>query len=71
MRALFFVYLLSIPMRFLSGSLLYHRLFMQLKTFKNQTIALAGIAQAIALVDQLATTGTADPEALQDRKSVV
>ena len=38
---------------------------MQLNTITNQTIALAGIAQAAALVDQLATTGTANPVALQ------
>lgn len=38
---------------------------MSLNTFTNQTIALAGIAQATALVDQLATTGTADPTALK------
>jgi high frequency lysogenization protein len=38
---------------------------MQLNTYTNQTIALAGIAQAAALVDQLATTGTADPIALE------
>ena len=38
---------------------------MQLNTLTNQTIALAGIAQAAALVDQLATTGTADAPALE------
>lgn len=38
---------------------------MQLKTLTNQTIALAGIAQAAALVDQLATTGRADTAALE------
>lgn len=38
---------------------------MSLNTFTNQTIALAGIAQATALVNQLATTGTADPIALK------
>lgn len=38
---------------------------MSLNTFTNQTIALAGIAQATALVDQLATTGTADPVAFK------
>jgi high frequency lysogenization protein len=38
---------------------------MQLNTITNQTIALAGIAQAAALVQQLATTGTADPIALE------
>ena len=34
-------------------------------TIANQTIALAGIAQAAALVQQLATSGTANPEALK------
>lgn len=38
---------------------------MQLNTITNQTIALAGIAQAAALVDQLATTGTADAAAME------
>jgi high frequency lysogenization protein len=38
---------------------------MSLNTFTNQTIALAGIAQATALVNQLATTGTADPVAFK------
>lgn len=38
---------------------------MQLKTITNQTIALAGIAQAAALVQQLATTGTADTSAME------
>lgn len=38
---------------------------MQLNTITNQTIALAGIAQAAALVQQLATTGTADPVAME------
>ncbi len=38
---------------------------MQLNTITNQTIALAGIAQAAALVQQLATKGTADPEAME------
>ena len=38
---------------------------MQLNTITNQTIALAGIAQAAALVQQLATKGTADPAALE------
>jgi high frequency lysogenization protein len=38
---------------------------MQLKTLTNQTIALAGIAQAAALVQQLATTGKADSAALE------
>lgn len=36
---------------------------MQLNTITNQTIALAGIAQAAALVQQLATTGSADEQA--------
>jgi high frequency lysogenization protein len=34
-------------------------------TILHQTVALAGIAQAVALVQQLATTGTADPKALE------
>jgi high frequency lysogenization protein len=38
---------------------------MQLKTLTNQTIALAGIAQAATLVQQLATTGKADSAALE------
>ncbi len=38
---------------------------MQLNTITNQTIALAGIAQAAALVQQLATTGTADAAAME------
>ena len=38
---------------------------MQLNTITNQTIALAGIAQAAALVQQLATTGTCDPAAME------
>ncbi|MEQ1638201.1 MAG: high frequency lysogenization protein HflD [Methylococcales bacterium] len=38
---------------------------MQLNTLTNQTIALAGIAQAAALAQQLATTGNADQAALQ------
>lgn len=38
---------------------------MQLNTITNQTIALAGIAQAAALVQQLATTGTADAVAME------
>ena len=38
---------------------------MQLNTITNQTIALAGIAQTAALVQQLATKGTADPIALE------
>ena len=38
---------------------------MYLNTITNQTIALAGIAQAAALVQQLATTGTADDKAMQ------
>jgi len=37
---------------------------MQLNTITNQTIALAGIAQSAALVQQLATTGTADNAAM-------
>ncbi|MFZ2727524.1 MAG: high frequency lysogenization protein HflD [Methylococcaceae bacterium] len=37
---------------------------MQLNTLNNQTIALAGVAQASALVQQLATKGTADNVAL-------
>jgi high frequency lysogenization protein len=38
---------------------------MQLNTITNQTIALAGIAQAAALVQQLATAGTGDPIAME------
>jgi high frequency lysogenization protein len=38
---------------------------MALKTFTNQTIALAGIAQATFLVQKIATTGTADPETMK------
>ena len=38
---------------------------MPLKTITNQTIALAGIAQAAALVQQLATTGSTDSKALE------
>ncbi|MDO9049303.1 MAG: high frequency lysogenization protein HflD [Methylobacter sp.] len=38
---------------------------MSLNTINNQTIALAGIAQAAALVQQLATTGSADSKALE------
>lgn len=38
---------------------------MSLNTFTNQTIALAGIAQAAALVQKLATTGKADTEAME------
>ncbi|MDO9269205.1 MAG: high frequency lysogenization protein HflD [Methylobacter sp.] len=38
---------------------------MPLNTITNQTIALAGIAQAAALVQQLATTGSADSSALE------
>ena len=38
---------------------------MQLKTIENQTIALAGVAQAAHLVQQLATTGKADANALE------
>ncbi len=38
---------------------------MSLNTITNQTIALAGISQACLLVQQLATTGTADTKALE------
>jgi len=38
---------------------------MQLNTITNQTIALAGIAQAAALVHQLAITGAADASAME------
>ncbi len=38
---------------------------MLLNTIANQTLALAGISQAAALVQQLATTGTADSSALE------
>ncbi len=38
---------------------------MQLNTITNQAIALAGIAQAAALVQQLATKGTCDQAALE------
>lgn len=38
---------------------------MPLKSLTHQTIALAGIAQATTLVQQLATTGKADAEALR------
>ncbi|MFZ2450227.1 MAG: high frequency lysogenization protein HflD [Methylovulum miyakonense] len=38
---------------------------MQLQTITHQTIALAGVAQAAALVQQLATTGTADSAAME------
>jgi len=38
---------------------------MPLNTITNQTIALGGIAQAAALVQQLATTGSADSSALE------
>jgi high frequency lysogenization protein len=38
---------------------------MQLNTITNQAIALAGIAQAAALVQQIATTGTADNTAME------
>ncbi len=38
---------------------------MSLTTITNQTIALAGIAQAAALVQQLATAGSADSAALE------
>lgn len=37
---------------------------MELKTLTNQTIALAGIAQVAVLVQQVATTGTCDEDAL-------
>lgn len=38
---------------------------MSLNTITNQTIALAGVAQACLLVQQLATTGVADNEAIE------
>jgi high frequency lysogenization protein len=38
---------------------------MQLNTITNQTIALAGIAQVAVLVQQLATTGTCDQQAME------
>ena len=38
---------------------------MQLNTITNQTIALAGIAQAASLVQQFATKGSCDPVALE------
>jgi len=38
---------------------------MALNTFTNQTIALAGIAQAAYLVQEIATKGTAAPEAIK------
>lgn len=38
---------------------------MALKTISNQTIALAGIAQVAVLVQQVATTGTCDEQAMQ------
>lgn len=38
---------------------------MQLNTLTNQTIALAGIAQVAVLVQQLATTGTCDQQAME------
>ncbi len=38
---------------------------MTAKSFTHQTIALAGIAQACALVEQLASTGKADTKAMQ------
>ena len=38
---------------------------MQLKTITNQTIALAGIAQVAVLVQQLATKGAADQQAME------
>ena len=37
---------------------------MELNTFSNQAIALAGIAQVAVLVQQLATTGTCDQQAM-------
>lgn len=40
-------------------------LIMSIKTTSNQTIALAGISQACLLVQQLATTGTADNTAVE------
>jgi len=38
---------------------------MELNTITNQTIALAGIAQVTVLVQQLATTGTCDQQAME------
>jgi high frequency lysogenization protein len=38
---------------------------MELNTITNQTLALAGVAQAAALVQQLATKGNCDPLALE------
>ena len=38
---------------------------MELKTLSNQTIALAGIAQVAVLVQQLATTGSCDQQAME------
>jgi high frequency lysogenization protein len=38
---------------------------MQINTLTNQTIALAGIAQVAVLVQQLATTGTCDQQAME------
>lgn len=38
---------------------------MTIKSITNQTIALAGISQACVLVDQLASTGTTDQEAME------
>jgi high frequency lysogenization protein len=38
---------------------------MTLNSFTNQTIALAGISQAAHLVQEIATTGTADQEAME------
>ena len=38
---------------------------MELKTLTNQTIALAGIAQVAVLVQQLATTGVCDQDAME------
>ncbi len=44
---------------------------MSLNTITNQTIALAGISQACLLVQQLATTGTADTKALETNISSI
>lgn len=38
---------------------------MAIKTFSNQTIALAGIAQATYLVKEIATTGSSDQQAMK------
>ncbi len=38
---------------------------MPLNTITNQTIALAGLSQACLLVQQLATTGTADNASIE------